>query len=253
MHQPIIPYCWLDSISHTRHSGWCYEGITSGKEAAPALINPHEELKNHLYYRTAWQQQLDEGFFVSVDIPDIASGQRLINPKPVVRALFPGMKTSGRHALYRFDIDGEIYIFPALFLIAWMFLKRQAIAHYLFQPGMLESQLDPSPELSEDEVIMRVTPSFCLNSLTGDIARLMAWLALRQDARRAWSSVVEYAMHGKIDLVLPHASMEGRVGGVKVSGMNIVGWSREMTFGFGFTQKTIQVIRGSQQVRIISR
>lgn len=248
-----IPYHWLDAITHTRHAGWCYQGIRSGKELEPTLVQPAEELKQHLYYRTPWQEQLDEGFFITVDIPDIARGQRLINPRPVIRSLIPGLKSTGKHALYRFDIDGEIYVFPALFFIAWLYLRRRALAHYLFMPGMLESHLDPSPELKDEEIIMRVGPSFNRKWLTGDNARFMAWLALHADVRRAWGSVAEHALRGEIDLALPHASMQGRVGGIKVAGLNFIGWSREMTFDYGFPQKNIRMIQGSRQVALKAR
>jgi hypothetical protein len=55
---------------------------------------------------------------------------------------------------------------------------------------------------------------------------------------------MEAAVRGKIDLHLPHISMVGRVGGISVSGINIVGWSRDVTFGYGLNQKLVRAIAG---------
>lgn len=189
-----------------------------------------------------WAQMRSQTFFEEASI-FLAAGQRLLDTRPIVRTLWPGLQVSDRHAIFRFDVEGRVYLVPALFLIGRLFLTVRSVAKYLLQPGMFESFVDPAPVIEDDLVRIRLPPHLSVNQCSEGLARTMAWFAVDRSASKAWRSIWFKGVGGRIDLDLPTLTMSGRLGGVELDGMRLVTWSRELTFNTGLPNNLIVTSR----------
>lgn len=238
---------WFDSISESRHDGWAFNGIClKGGNTQAVRIPVLSAVNADMVRLEAWQSQKTEGFFEKLTNLDVASGQRVLGSPAVVRRLVPGLQVSDKHALYRYDIDGLTYLVPALFFIDRLFLSNRTAAKYLFQPGMLESSVDPASVRTTDSITLRLPPTMYASKCSLARAKLTAWLAMDATARKAWAGVWAAATSGRIDTALPKITMTGRVGGFALGDQRFVSWSRELSFDLGLPEKIILKGRGGR-------
>jgi hypothetical protein len=239
---------WFDGILQDETGQWVLGALTfDQRKMAHRRLTLAESVGMDMTTLGSWSQIRTATFFEAFSI-SLSGGQRLMDARPVLRKLWPGLPVSDRHTVFRFDVGEQVYLVPALFLISRLFLTVRSVAKYLLQPGMFESFIDPAPVVHPDIVQIRLPTHLSVNQCSEGLARAMAWLSIDQSAARAWRSVWFKAMSGCIDLDLPTATMHGRFGGIEIDGVRLVSWSREMTVNTGLPD-LLQVTsrRGTQK------
>lgn len=240
---------WFDGILQEETGQWVLDALKSTQgRVEHGRIPLAESVRFDMLSLGQWSQMRTSTFFEEVSI-SLGGGERLIDARPIIRKLLPGMPVTSRHAVFRFDVGEQVYLIPALFLISRLFLTVRSVAKYLLQPGMFDSFIDPAPVVRPDIVQIRLPPHLSVNQCSEGLARAMAWLAVDHSAARAWSSVWFKAVSGCIDLDLPSVIMHGRFGGLEIDGIRLVSWSREITVNTGLPN-ILQVTsrRGTQRV-----
>lgn len=245
---------WLDSISHMRHDGWCFNGLYLERGKTRGIRIPLlDAAQADMLALEPWQQHKVPGFFSKLTTLELQRGQRVLEPAAVIRQLFPKLRITNGHAIYRYDVGGVTYLIPALFFISRLFLNDPVSAGYLLQPGMLESAIDPAPMRDDQSITLRLPPYLYASRCSLARAKLSAWLAIDRSARTAWSHVWLSATKGLIDTALPQVAMTGRVGGVMVADLRLVSWSRDLTFHLGLPNNIVVVGKAGRRRTFATR
>jgi hypothetical protein len=240
---------WFDGILQDEAGQWVLDALTfEQRKMAHRRVSLAESVGMDMTTLGSWSQMRTASFFEKFSI-SLSGGQRLMDARPLLRKLWPGLPMSDRHAVFRFDVGQHVYLIPALFLIGRLFLTVRSVAKYLLQPGMFDSFVDPAPVVRPDIVQIRLPPHLSVNQCSEGLARTMAWLAVDRSAAQAWRSVWFKAMSGRVDLDLPTATMHGRFGGIEIDGIRLISWSRELTVNTGLPN-ILQVTsrRGNQKI-----
>ncbi|WP_018990888.1 hypothetical protein [Aromatoleum toluclasticum] len=221
---------WFNGVFRDEAGQWMLDALMSENgQTAHRPVAILESARMDMTSLGQWAQMRAQTFFEETSL-FLAHGQKLVDARPLIRKLSPGLQVSNRHAVFRFDVGSHIYLVPGLFIIGRLFLSVRSVAKYVLQPGMFESFVDPAPLVRDGTVTIRLPPHLSVNQCSEGLARALAWLAVDESAARAWRSVWYNAMDGRIDLTLPEVTMHGRLGGIEIEGMRLVTWSREVTF-----------------------
>lgn len=145
-------------------------------------------------------------------IHDISNLGALLEPREVLGPMLCDDAASSQHAIFVHQSEeGRIYL-PAWLLIGCLWAWSQRALRALFMPNGLDLFIQSFP----DELL--VSPEFASSSLTKIAESRIRWLAGSEDARASWASVLTNAYQGRVDLLLPKASMRGWLWGAHVRG-----------------------------------
>jgi len=119
---------------------------------------------------------------------------------------------SAQHTIFAHESEeGRIY-FPAWLLIDRLWVWSARALRALFIPNSLDVLI----RSFSDEVL--VSADLIPGPVTKIAETRIRWLVASQDARASWASVFTNAQEGRINLMLPEASMRGWAWGARVRG-----------------------------------
>jgi hypothetical protein len=144
---------------------------------------------------------------------DLSQAQPLLYPQEVLNSFASGLPLSDRHTIYRIDDETPVYV-PAALLIRALFLGTKLLNSHLFTPGVVD--LLGTVRMNGDGIHLMASKLINRPNMTGRIARLIAWMLMNEDGRKAHASVLHHARKGLINMDLPNISVGGWVRGIEV-------------------------------------
>jgi hypothetical protein len=146
---------------------------------------------------------------------NLADAELLYDSSELIRTLLPSVPKSQAHAVYRVPAgETSIYV-PALTLIQALFMGTSILDHYLIKPNAPEL-LGRATRALDGIQLSLCAPLYAMLA-TGRLVRLLAWLLLEPEGRRAHASVLHHLRGGRIALELPKLSMGGWARGMVVN------------------------------------
>ena len=123
-------------------------------------------------------------------VPDVGNPE-IINSDELPSELYPLPEgKAGNQRLFRYRTANGIVLIPAVELVRVLFVHNRALALALMRPAGLEQlfvPMDPGPrEVAKLQFTMAMPKSVIGN----DLAKNVAWIALDENARRSWDSVL---------------------------------------------------------------
>lgn len=92
--------------------------------------------------------------------------------------------------LFRYrTVNGDVFI-PAIELVRFLFLHNRALALALMRPAGLEQLFVPMVPGSREVAKLQFTRAMPHSAIGHELARNIAWIALDENARRSWDSVL---------------------------------------------------------------
>lgn len=148
-------------------------------------------------------------------IDDLSRLDRLVDPGELAGLLRRDLVNT-RHAIYRFQTnEGRIYI-PAMLLLRELWLWSEPALNLLLTPHSLDLYVGRRC-VDNGKAYSSVDKVFCSTGHGVKTQRRMAWLSQSEDARRSWRSVLTFAHQGKLDVLLPQASLRGWAWGIDLA------------------------------------
>lgn len=204
---------WIDGWS-SAVSGGRLEGIVgrhylwSRRALPPTTLLQHRmfepSLRPHHELRTT---------NVKLDISDLSSLSRLIDPGEIVGKFLPAARHT-RHAVFSATADGTSIFVPAALLIRALWLWSESALEALMTPNGLDVFLGRTVE---DGQVVALATGPLRSSQPGDRhLRTLSWLTQQEAARHSWGSVLTNAHLGVLDLSLPVASLSGWAWGIEL-------------------------------------
>ena len=146
----------------------------------------------------------------------LEGAERLVSPGKWRAKVLPGTGASDHHAIYKVPALNVVLYFPALLLIRLLFIRSDFLASAIFRPHSSSFFFRPGAELSKGVMKLDIGRDWPVSLMSADNVRMLAWLALRPDARAAWDSVQSHAhVAQRIDLKVPHVKLDGWAWGVE--------------------------------------
>lgn len=130
------------------------------------------------------------GEWVETIIPNVAEPEVITSAElpPELYALPEGKAGNQRLLRYRTAM-GEVLI-PAIELVRALFVHNRALALALMRPAGLEQLIVSMEPGHRDRETLRFTKEMPYGAIGHHLALNIAWIALDEDARRAWDSVL---------------------------------------------------------------
>lgn len=191
----LIEMYWLAGLTHNENNAWFVRsvarGLTSGRfymQSLPIGMWPVLSMgmafsKGNLLSMPA------RGMISNATVLDLSVYEEITSADiPPELYSFEG-HDSGIQRLFRYSTDqGEILI-PTMELIRYLFLHNRTLANALMRPGDLNRLFRPELPGYRPEQELQFTADIPKRCLSNQFAQEFAWLALDQNARRAWDSV----------------------------------------------------------------
>lgn len=117
--------------------------------------------------------------------------------------------TVGNHSAWKFGEEGGTYVVPALTLIRTLVGRRKRLYSHLFKPQSLDDVCSWDDKNAEVSV-----PSERIHCPIGRdgshlrYAEMLTWMFCFPSARRAWASVYQAALNGRLHMYLPRATAD---------------------------------------------
>lgn len=112
---------------------------------------------------------------------------------------------------YEFNVEGQRYIIPAGVLMCAMFRPFHGIAKYLFAPQGLDNLCMPYGNCEKPELMFfigsRKATGMQVDKAEG-ILNSLSWMHCFPSARRMWSSSLENAHRGQLNVTLPLGAIQ---------------------------------------------
>jgi hypothetical protein len=208
---PEIP-AWISGWTwHDRD--WCFRVCRRrGGRWVSELQHPRELIKTRAFEPSTAGLKTRGGEVRRFEIRDVSSLSALLEPREVLGQMLRDGAACSQHAIYVHESEqGKIY-FPAWLLIDHLLIWSPRVLRALFMPNSLDLLIQSSP----NQVL--VSSDLVSGALAKSAESRIRWLAVSQDARASWASVLMNAYEGRIDLLLPKISMRGWLWGAHVRG-----------------------------------
>lgn len=114
-------------------------------------------------------------------------------------------KNAGKQRLLQYEIDGLEVFIPTIELIRYLFLHNKTLANVLMRPNGLMTLFNPQTPGFNKELRLDFTSDMPKTSLTNDFAQEFAWLAMDQEARKSWDSVMSLSLDQTYLTLIPPA------------------------------------------------
>jgi len=145
----------------------------------------------------------------SIDIRTSLKGWKPCSLHDYARAFELPTTTEGKHTAWTFSQEGRAFVVPALALIRTFVGRRKRLYSHLFKPQSLDdicSWDDKNAEvLVPSEGIRRPIERGCSHL---QYSEMLAWMFCFPSARRAWASVYQGAVDGRLHVHLPKATVD---------------------------------------------
>lgn len=195
---------WVDGISQGI-DGWGFDGITVGHQGhrrqrlalAAGLEVPLADTQGPWFQRAATAMRY-------VQVPDLARSETLFDPRDVLQQLVGGIQPSRRHAVIQLSDSPRVFV-PALLLIRALYGGSRSLHRHLLMPN--GADLLGTAYSTPNGIEISPMPGVRYPSNSGRLARLLAWLHTRPDAKKSHASVLHHARQGEVGLSLPHVSL----------------------------------------------
>ena len=149
-------------------------------------------------------------------IADLSALSPLIEPRDLLGPMFPRAPVTGRHAIYAVETNAGRVYFPALLLIQRLWLWSDAALRAILTPNSLDVFLGVA-RATRSGIEVAADPQLISRTPTDAALQRIAWLVESSEARASWKSVLTNALRGRLDLLLPTASLSGWTWGVELS------------------------------------
>ncbi|QIL19766.1 hypothetical protein [Thermomonas sp. HDW16] len=97
---------------------------------------------------------------------------------------------AGKQRLFRYRTAKGNVLIPAVELVRFLFLHNRALALALMRPAGLEQLYAPMAPGSRDVAKLQFTRAMPQSAIGHELAKNIAWIALDENARRSWDSVL---------------------------------------------------------------
>lgn len=234
---------WIDGWSRARNglalrvlcvteAGYRYDDVSVDELRSVPACNPN------LYPRAATR-------CVGFTIDDLSRLDRLINPGELAAQLRRELANT-RHAIFALEMEeGRIYI-PAILLLRELWLWSAPAQELLLTPHSLDLHIGRRC-VKDGKAFSSATTDFCPRSRGVTDKRRLAWLAQSEDARRSWRSVLTFANQGKLDVLLPRASLRGWAWGIDLAPGLLVNSIQAAYMTFDLPEPDLPIRIGSTQ------
>lgn len=232
---------WYLQVCKRRRGRWVSE-----------LQHPRELIKTRAFEPSTVGLKTQGGEVRRFTIHDISRLGALLEPMEVLGPMLGNGAAFSQHAIYAHESEKGRLLFPAWLLINYLWVWSRRALRALLMPNSLDVLI----QSFSNEVL--VSSDLASASVTKIAESRIRWLAASQDARASWASVVMNACKGRIDLLLPKASMQGWVWGTYVRGGLLacelasidisfdLGECRSVRIGKKMTKSVDQITVGSQ-------
>lgn len=130
-----------------------------------------------------------------------------------VRALSEELGFCGsvpRQTFYAFELDRRRHIIAAGVLMCAMFRPLHGISKYVFAPQGLDNLCQPYGNREKPDVLFFINPR-TTTGMQADkaegIVNSLSWMHCFPSARRMWSSALDHARTGQVNLTLPNGDI----------------------------------------------
>lgn len=120
-----------------------------------------------------------------------------------------------QHAAWSFFDGSARFVVPCLALIRELSKPMNHMLPHMFRPQSLDDVCVLDADTTPPTVSVLGTLRIRKDRLYDGLEQRLLWLTCFPSARRAWASVYQAAKEGRIDIALPHASINATVSYVK--------------------------------------
>jgi hypothetical protein len=130
------------------------------------------------------------GELVETIVPDVGNPE-IIASDELPPELYPLPKgKAGNQRLFRYRTAKGVVLIPAVELVRFLFVHNRALALALMRPAGLEQLFVPMEPGPRDVAKLRFTRAMPRSAIGNGLAKNIAWIALDENARRSWDSVL---------------------------------------------------------------
>ena len=130
------------------------------------------------------------GEFVETIVQDVGSPE-VITSDELPPELYPLPEgKAGKQRLFRYRTAKGDVLIPAVELVRFLFVHNRALALALMRPAGLEQLFVPMEPGARDVAKLQFTRAMPQSAIGHHLARNFAWIALDENARQSWDSVL---------------------------------------------------------------